>query len=210
VVALLAALVAFVGVLQIRSQVEVERSLEGQDSTSLAFLIDDLHKSNDELAVEQAQLQARRDMLRSGTSTAALGELTDEAQRLRMLEGLIAVQGPGVTITIDAPLSSIDLQDALNNLQVGGAEAVAINGRRVVTGTVIKQGSDAVLIDEAATRGPWTFQAIGDVQRLSTTAELMTQSLRSDPRVRAAAYSAAPDLLIRATLTPRPYVYATS
>src|SRR5919204_2457737 len=77
-VALIAALVAFVGVLQVRSQAEVERSLEGQDNTSLAFLIDDLHRSNDELADEQAQLQSRRDMLQVGNSTAALSELSDE------------------------------------------------------------------------------------------------------------------------------------
>ena len=83
--------------------------------------------------------------------------------------------GPGVTIFIDAPLSSIDVQDALNNLQAGGAEAVAINDRRVITGTVVKQGDNAVLLDGAPTRGPWRFIAIGDKDRLRTTADLMTR-----------------------------------
>jgi uncharacterized protein YlxW (UPF0749 family) len=208
--AVIAALVAFVGVLQVRSQAEVERSLEGQDNTSLAFLIDDLHRSNDELADEQAQLQSRRDVLQAGTSVGALSELSDEAQRLKMVEGLVPVHGPGVTIVVDAPLSSLDIQDAFNNLQIGGAQAVAVNGRRVITGTIIKQGTNAVLIDGTATRGPWQFLAIGDQERLSATAEVMTRALRSDPRVAAASYEVVPDLAIKAVLTARPFVYASS
>jgi len=208
-VAVIAAMVAFVGAVQIRSQAEVERSLEGQDNTSLGFLIDDLHQSNDELAIEQAQLESRRQSLQGGSSAAALDELTNEAQRLRMVEGLVPVHGPGVTIFIDAPLSSIDVQDALNNLQAGGAEAVAINDRRVITGTVVKQGDNAVLLDGAPTRGPWSFIAIGDQDRLRTTADLMTRALQADARVRTATYAVSADLTIRAVVTPRPYVYAS-
>ena len=208
-VAVIAAVVAFVSVLQVRSQAAVERSLEGQDNTSLAFLIDDLHQSNDELATEQAQLEIRRQALQGGGSSAALNELNSEAQRLRMVEGLLPVHGAGVTIYIVAPLSAIDVQDAFNNLQVGGAQAVAINERRVITGTVIKQGENAVLIDGASTRGPWTFSAIGDADRLRTTADLMTRGLRADPRVKVATYEVGADLAIRAVVTPRPYVYAS-
>ena len=208
-VAVIAAMVAFVGAVQIRSQAEVERSLEGQDNTSLGFLIDDLHQSNDELAIEQAQLESRRQSLQGGGSAAALDELTNEAQRLRMVEGLVPVHGPGVTIFIDAPLSSIDVQDALNNLQAGGAEAVAINDRRVITGTVVKQGDNAVLLDGAPTRGPWSFIAIGDQDRLRTTADSMTRALQADARVRTATYAVSADLTIRAVVTPRPYVYAS-
>jgi uncharacterized protein YlxW (UPF0749 family) len=147
-------------------------------------------------------------MLQPGSSTAALSALSDESQRLRLVEGLVPVHGPGVTIRVEAPLSSLDLQDAYNNLQVGGAEAVAINDRRVITGTVIRQGSNAVLIDGTPTRGPWTFQAIGDQPRLSATAEVMTRSLKSDPRVKSASYDTAADVVIRAVITQRPYVYA--
>jgi uncharacterized protein YlxW (UPF0749 family) len=208
-VAVIAALVAFVGVLQVRSQFEVERSLEGQDNTSLAFLIDDLHQSNDELAAQQAQLEVQRQQLQGGGGSATLNELTLQAQRLKMVEGLVPVHGPGVKIYIDAPLSSIDVQDAFNNLQVGGAEAVAVNDRRVITGSIIKQGDNAVLIDGASTRGPWTFAAIGDQERLRTTADLMTRALEADPRVTSATYEVVPDLQIRAVITPRPYVYAS-
>ena len=53
---LIALLVALVATIQIRSQAEVERSLVGVDPTSLAFLIDDLHRANESLEAERAEL----------------------------------------------------------------------------------------------------------------------------------------------------------
>ncbi|MDQ2943601.1 MAG: hypothetical protein M3R21_08040, partial [Candidatus Dormibacteraeota bacterium] len=41
---LIALLIAIVATVQIRSEAEVEKSLVGIDTTSLAFLIDDLHR----------------------------------------------------------------------------------------------------------------------------------------------------------------------
>src|SRR5437588_6418865 len=125
-------LVTALTAIQVRSQAEVARSLTGQDNASLAFLIDDLHSSNDQLAQEEQALGAQRAALRSGGVSAADAQLRAEAQRLRIVEGLVPVSGPGVTITVDAPLNEIDLQDAVNNLRAGGAEAVTIADRRVV------------------------------------------------------------------------------
>src|SRR5258708_39486079 len=84
----IALLVALVATVQIRSEVEVARSLVGLDATSLAFLIDDLHRANDSLDAEKADLGKRRAALQSGQSGAADLELTTAANRLRALEGL--------------------------------------------------------------------------------------------------------------------------
>src|SRR6202521_1296450 len=142
---LIALLVALVATIQIRSQAEVERSLVGTDSTSLAFLIDDLHRANDSLDAETTALSQRQATLQSGSSNAADQVLTDEANRLRAAEGLVPVHGPAVVIVVDAVgLQALDLQDALNNLAVGGAEAVAVNDQRVVLGVPIQQTSSGV------------------------------------------------------------------
>jgi len=209
VVGALVAVLAFVGTVQLRSQAEVQRTLEGQDATALAFLIDDVHRANDALAEELISLTARRDALRTGGSSEAARQLQDEATRLRVVEGLVPVHGPGVTLTVDAPLTPFDVEDAVNNLRAGGAEAVALNGHRLVMGTVIRQAGDGISVDGVVARGPWTFVAIGDPDRLQATARLMTQSLRSDPRVRRADYRAEPDTVIRSTAAPRPFVYGS-
>jgi uncharacterized protein YlxW (UPF0749 family) len=209
-VGLLAAVLAFVGTVQLRSQAEVQRTLEAQDPAALAFLIDDLHTANDRLVAEVAALTARRDSLSTGGGAAANQQLSEEETRLRILEGVVPVHGPGVTITVDAPLTPFDLEDAGNNLRLGGAEAVTINDHRIVTSSVYQQSVGAITIDGVATHGPWTFVAVGDPAHLQAAAEVMTRSLKSDPRVRLAAYRFDPDVAIRATVLPRPFVYGSA
>jgi uncharacterized protein YlxW (UPF0749 family) len=208
---LIALLVALVATVQIRSQAEVERSLVGIDTTSLAFLIDDLHRANDTLQSEAADLQARKGTLQSGTSGAADQVLTDEANRLRAIEGLAPVHGPGVVIVIDATgLTALDLQDAINNLVAGGAEATSVNDHRVVAGVAIEQTTSGVAIDGVVVSSPWTIATIGDANRLGEVADLMTQALTADRRVRVASYRVEADVEIRSVVSARPFVYAVS
>lgn len=207
----IALLVAAVATVQIRSEAEVERSLIGIDTTSLAFLIDDLHRANDALLAEAADLTQRESTLRSGTSGAADQVLTDEAAHLRAVDGLVPVHGPGVVIVIDATgLKALDLQDALNNLAAGGAEAIAVNDRRVVVGVPIEQTSGGVAIDGMVVPPPWTITTIGDATRIAEVADLMTQELRADRRVRQASYRVEGDVLIQSVISERPFVYAIS
>jgi uncharacterized protein YlxW (UPF0749 family) len=209
VVGLLTAMLAFVAVVQVRSQAEVVRTLEGQDSTALAFLIDDLHRANEALEAQRAALAARRDTLRGGSGPEAENELRAEALRLRVIEGLVPVHGPGVVLAVDAPLTPLDLQDAVNNLRVAGAEAIAVNDRRVIMGTTFRPAGDGIEIDGVAQRGPWTLTAIGEPGRLGGAADQMTRGLRADPRVRRADYLSQADVAIRATVGQRPFVYGS-
>jgi uncharacterized protein YlxW (UPF0749 family) len=205
---LIALLVALVATVQIRSQAEVEKSLVGTDTTTLAFLIDDLHRANDALSAETADLVQRKSALQSGGSTAADQELAAEATRLRAIEGLIPVHGPGIVMVVDASgLQALDLQDALNNLAAAGAEAVSVNDHRVAVGVSIQQMSGGVTIDGALVPPPWTIAVIGDANRLATAADLMTQQMRGDRRVRQATYRVEADVEIRAVVSQRPFVY---
>ena len=206
---LIALLVALVATVQIRSEAEVERSLVGTDTTTLAFLIDDLHRANDSLAAEATDLTQRRDALQAGGSSAADQELTAEANRLRAIEGLVPVHGRGIVIVVDASsLQALDLQDAINNLAAAGAEAIAVNDHRVVIGVAIMQTPNGVTIDGALVPPPWTISVIGDTNRLAEAADLMTQQMHSDRRVRQATYRVEADVAITAVITQRPFVYA--
>ncbi len=208
---LIALLVALVATVQIRSQAEVERSLVGTDTTTLAFLIDDLHRANDALSVETADLMQRKATLQSGGSPAADQELTAEANRLRAIEGRVPVHGPGIVMVVDASgLQVLDLQDALNNLAVAGAEAIAVNDRRVAVGVPIVQMSGGISVDGEMITAPWTISAIGDANRLAEAADVMTQQMRADRRVRQASYRVETVIDIRAVVTERPFVYANA
>jgi uncharacterized protein YlxW (UPF0749 family) len=205
---LIALLVAIVATVQIRSQAEVERSFAGTDTTSLAFLIDNLHRSNDSLQAETVDLTQRKGTLQTGGDTAADQVLADEAARLRAAEGLVPVHGPGVVLVVNAVgLQALDLQDALNNLAVGGAEAIAVNDQRYVVGIPVQQASDGVTVGGVVVPTPWTITVIGDANRLAQAADLMTQQMRADRRVRQATYRVEADVVIRAVVTERPFVY---
>ncbi len=206
---LLALLVALIATIQIRSQAEVERSLVGVDPTSLAFLIDDLHRANDSLDAEAADLTRRQAALQTGGDNAADQVLDEEASRLRALEGLVPVHGPGVVMVIDATgLTALDLQDTVNNLSAAGAEAIDVNHRRVVVGVPITQSGGGVTVDAVVVAPPWTISVIGDSNRLAEVADLMTRQLLADRRVRGATYRVENDVVIRSVISERPFVYA--
>jgi uncharacterized protein YlxW (UPF0749 family) len=207
----MALLITLVATIQLRSQAEVERSLQSADPASLAFTIDELHRANDSLGGQITSLNQQVSALQSGGSSAADQELNDEAMHLRMLEGLVAVQGPGVVFTLDASgLSAVDLEDAINTLFAGGGEAMEVNTRRVLVGAVIQQTDNGVMLDGAVVEAPWTVLVIGDPTRLAETADAMTQQLRGDRRVREAAYRVEANLVIQSVVTAKPYVYAVT
>jgi uncharacterized protein YlxW (UPF0749 family) len=108
--------------------------------------------------------------------------------QLRAPAGLEAVRGPGVTVELadspDAPrtrgeitdfrIQDMDLQLVVNALWAAGAEAVAVNGRRVTATTAIRQAGDVVLVNFHAVSSPYRVRAIGD------PAELRSRTLGSD------------------------------
>jgi uncharacterized protein YlxW (UPF0749 family) len=206
---IIALLVALVATIQIRSEVEVTRALVGVDPTSLAFLIDDLHRANDSLDAEKTDLDLRRAALQSGETTTIDQVLTDEANRMRAIEGEVPVHGPGVVMVIEATgLTALDLQDALNNMTAGGAEAIDVNNRRVLTGVPVAQTGGGVTVDGVIVTPPWTISAIGDANRLAEVADLMTNQLRADRRVRQVSYSVDANIVIRSVVSAKPFVYA--
>jgi uncharacterized protein YlxW (UPF0749 family) len=207
----IALLIAVVATIQLRSQAEVERSLQSADPATLAFSIDELHRSNDALEAQIVSLKQQQAMLQAGGGDAVDQQLTKEANQLQMLEGLVPVHGPGIIFTLDASgLSALDLQDALNNLAAGGAEAMAVNGQRIVVGVDIEQSNNGVTVNGSLVLPPWRFEVIGDSNLLVETADLMTQQLRGDRRVHEADYEVEQDLVVRAVVTERPFVYAVS
>ncbi|MGH7777098.1 MAG: DUF881 domain-containing protein [Candidatus Dormibacterales bacterium] len=209
-VGLLAAALPFLLVVQLRSQAEVARTLAGQDPSELAFLIDHLHRANETLAATEAQLDQQRHQLGVGGGAGAAATLKADVTRLEIVEGTIPVRGPGVSIQVDAPLTATDLQAAVDNLRLGGAEAIAVDGVRVVAGTPVSgTGAHPAAGGLQLAGAPWTFQAIGDPARLVAVAALMTQTLRRDPRVRSVGYTVSESLGIASVIRQHPFVYSS-
>ncbi|MDX6327049.1 MAG: hypothetical protein QOK15_3403 [Nocardioidaceae bacterium] len=124
----------------------------------------------------------------------ALTEAQRQASALKGPAGLTAVEGPGVTVTLqDAPkavqesagtqvanaiVHQQDIQAVANAMWVGGAEAMTIQGQRVVSTTGIKCVGNTVLLHGVTYSPPYVISAIGDVAS-------MRVSISTNPYIRA-------------------------
>lgn len=139
------------------------------------------------LANSQAQnlqlQEARRNLLEEldgarkkvGTDPQLLAQLT----QYQMLDGTQAVEGPGIIISIDDrskkvlfPLRTDDLTRVINTLKLAGAEAISINGQRIVgTSAIVLSGSSTILVNTVpinrAEGIPYELSAIGNQDTLT-------------------------------------------
>jgi uncharacterized protein YlxW (UPF0749 family) len=149
-------------------------------------------RNTDLVSLVQAQSRRNADLTRRVTAvradvdaaTAAQNQTLEVAPRLAeqaRLAGLTAVTGPAVTVTlndaptgvaangIDADLLVVhqqDIQSVANVLWAGGAEAMTIQGQRVISTTGIKCVGNTVVLHGIPYAPPYVISAIGNPDRL--------------------------------------------
>lgn len=156
--AVLAVVVAVLLALWIRGSHSSAASQEGWE-----FVVSDLVDGNTRLRQEVDALQAQvagYDGMEQGGAVLQL--LVDEVNALRVANGLIEVSGPGVEVTVAGPVSVLDLQDLINELRNAGAEALALDGRRLAAWSAIGSDGQDVTVDGQPVTSPYQLQAIGD------------------------------------------------
>lgn len=206
-VSLIAVLLGFLVIVQLRSQAQVARSLANQDNTSIALLINDLGKANAQLLQQRIALDQRAQALRQGlvTGGADTRAIDHELSVLRVVAGMAPVHGPGLEIRIAGPMMDFELQDALNNLRNAGAEAAALNGYRIVDGTPILSQGQVLRIAGQPVASPYTLKVLGDPEQLETAADIAASTLQTRVQVTITRQA---DLAITEVVQPRPLLYA--
>jgi uncharacterized protein YlxW (UPF0749 family) len=167
-VAAVAFLLGLLVVVQIRAQAGGDRlaALSAQD---LTLLVGNLNAENDRLRSEIAGLNRQLDSLESGGTrgTASVAEIRADLERIRVWAGLDPVAGDGIQITVRGPMSAPDVEDVINELRNAGAEAIAIDDVRVVTGTVVGGTPGGLSVDDTPLNDPFTIQAVGVQESLT-------------------------------------------
>lgn len=156
--------------IQVRSTSD-SGTLRGARQEDLVRILTELDNRSQRLEDEKRDLESQRSELESSSNQAAeaLKQTRQKARELGVLAGTTAAQGPGITLTITDPHGGVEadtLLDALQELRAAGAEAIQINGVRVVAATYFTQGTDAVLIDGHKLAQPYAFKVIGNPQDL--------------------------------------------
>ncbi len=204
---LIALLLGFLVVIQLRSQAQVTRSLQSQDNTSVALLINDLNQANNQLLQQTVALSQRQQALEQALAAGGADArgIEKELTLLREVAGRMPVHGPGLEIRIDGPVMDFQLQDALNNLRNAGAEAFALNGYRIVNGTPLTGRGDAIQVAGRLVSSPFVLKVIGDPEQLAGAADIAASSLQTRVQVRIERKT---DIAITEVLPARPLIYA--
>ncbi|HZE67409.1 MAG TPA: DUF881 domain-containing protein [Sporichthyaceae bacterium] len=170
-IAVLLGLLGFFAVVQVRSQ-NGDSTLRSARQSDLIRILDDLNDRSDRLEGEIRDLDTRRTELQSGTdsSKAALAEASRRKSVLGILAGTVPAHGPGITLRIVDPQKKVDsavLLDTLEELRDAGAEAVQLNGVRVVASTALVDAEPgSVRVDSQLVTAPYVLKVIGDPDTL--------------------------------------------
>lgn len=142
----------------------------------LAALVVQRQQRADTMERELNQLRERAERLAARPGPAA--SLQAEIERLRAFAGTAAVRGPAVVVemadspeadqegTPDFRIVDTDLQLVVNALWTAGAEAVSVNGQRIVSTSAIRSAGQTILVNYKVLTSPYVVTAIGDPKAL--------------------------------------------
>lgn len=132
--------------------------------------------------LQEEQLQLKNEIISSQNkinelqktlkiSSSHKEQLTQLDQQ-KQLAGLTALKGPGLVITLndskqgavsdESIIHASDLRDTVNLLWGNGAEAISINGERIVTNTSIDCIVNTILINNTRLSTPFIVSVVGD------------------------------------------------
>jgi len=118
-----------------------------------------------------AELRAQNDALvDQGASLDTAVQNAEQARTaLALGTGFVTVSGPGLRVTVDdqpqgdpdGRVRATDLRVLVNGLWQAGAEAIAINGRRLTALSAIVNSDIAIQVNKVPLSPPYVVQAIG-------------------------------------------------
>ncbi|MBQ0889321.1 DUF881 domain-containing protein [Streptomyces sp. RM72] len=171
IVALLLFGLGFGLAVQVASNSDSDSALRGARQEDLVRILDELDDRTQRLEDEKQGLEKQRDELENSSDQAeeARKQTLEKERQLGILAGTVAAQGPGITVTIEDTKGTVEadmLLDAIQELRAAGAEAIQVNGVRVVAGTYLADADKSVSVDGNKINAPYRFQVIGKPQDL--------------------------------------------
>ena len=159
-------LVGFLLVSQFRGTQRFSQRLAAENEGDLARILAGLNDEADSLRDEISTLTLQMRELETSTrdDAAAAQSAAEQLRALEVLAGTVPVTGPGITLTVVDPEGSVKyetLVDIVQELRDAGAEAVAVNDRRVGVSTAFAESGGKVVMDGTALAATYRVTAIG-------------------------------------------------
>ncbi|HUU53363.1 MAG TPA: DUF881 domain-containing protein [Armatimonadota bacterium] len=149
-------------------------------------LVGMLTRNEAQVEQQQEEIERLRGVLseyeREAASEKGLTRLMqEELHTTRIALGTVAVKGPGVELELSDStmragggfgdqdvyvIHDFDLLQVANELWCAGAEAVSINGQRLLAGSPIACSARLIEVNKVTVASPFKFKAIGDRDKL--------------------------------------------
>jgi uncharacterized protein YlxW (UPF0749 family) len=141
----------------------------------LTATIDGLQGEQTALKAQLADVRGKLDELQKAAArqSGSVKDLAGRIDELKSSAGLTEVSGDGILVTLDAtrpaigaaderrPCFAPDLTDIVNVAWRGGAQAVAINGERVVGSSSVYCVGGTIVVNGSIVSAPFTVSEVG-------------------------------------------------
>jgi uncharacterized protein YlxW (UPF0749 family) len=140
--------------------------LAAERPEDLTRILADLNDEADRLARQVSALRVKLLRYRGSArgDELALRDARETLADLRVLSGSVPVEGPGLTVTVEDAGGRVGweaLLDLVQELRDAGAEAIALNGVRVVASTWLGPAEEGSVVDGQRVGPPYELAAIG-------------------------------------------------
>ena len=185
-------ILTFLVTIQFKS-VTVNKEMTQQQNLRMDELLGDLRKERERNEDLEKQLTAYQNDIAQFRKDAEQNSdyskfLSEQLKRAELMAGFVDVKGPGITIslsdienrkTTDAILSASetlihdeDLRRVINELCAAGAEAISVNGSRIIGTSAVRCVGPTILVNDVKMTPPYVISAIGKADQLEAAMNL--------------------------------------
>ena len=172
-------LLGFLLALQFKSvKIHAKQNTQPQRNEELSQMLAEERERTETLSKQLDQYKADIDKFQKEAEESGgyASVLAQQLKRAEILSGGTAVHGPGVVVTLKdstAPnttgvdenafvIHDSDLLRVINDLRASGAEALSLNGERILATSEIRCAGPTVSVNNTRYSTPFVIQAIGD------------------------------------------------
>lgn len=171
-VALACGALGFVLVAQFQAGENPVTRLEGEREEDLATILANLSAETDRLQSEFTDLRLTLLAFEESAEREglALRNLERRLEDFSILAGVVAAEGEGLVLAVEDPrgvLGPVELVDAVQELRDAGAEAIDVDGVRLVVSSSFTVRNERLLVDGIPVSPPYRIAAIGPAETMA-------------------------------------------
>lgn len=169
---------------QMKTISNTEEVLAGKREAQLADDLVSLQKKYNDLKTEYEKSQEIVNEYQTNASTndSLISSMNTELRDLSLLAGTTDIKGEGIIITLtdgiktntnleinaDALVHDSDVLTVVNELKAAGAEAISVNGQRIIATSAIRCVGPVIQVNYQKVAAPFEIKAIGNAQYLES------------------------------------------